>query len=59
MRTIIHPEVPMTRLLLLLLLLAACAGESKPLVLGEPTWTPYGYTVMCRERPEEFACPRR
>lgn len=47
------------RALLLLLLLAACAGESKPLVLGEPTWTPYGYTVMCRERPEEFACPRR
>jgi len=41
-----------------LLLLAACA-EPKPLVLGEETYPPFGYTWMCLENPEAFGCPKR
>ena len=45
------------RALLLLLALSACAPTT-PLTLGEPTYVPYGYTMMCRDRPEAFGCPR-
>lgn len=45
-------------LILVLMPLAAC-GPSKPLTLGEPTYPPIGYTIMCHENPEAFGCLQR